>query len=192
MKPMLPPVDPEYLLIERNPERLRAYARALLQHVQNVRAKTSSGKSRRSSSRYPIGAAACWLIGAYANAKVAPAPEAARLIEEIIRPNRQASTLPVLKSNENAYWEAIRFEANHAPDNTGKNPSGASGYAVAAHILKTVGIPKIGKRKRRSREFRNNNADQKAAASMVRGWRKLHHYQANVAFQRPARLRVKI
>jgi hypothetical protein len=61
---------------------------------------------------YPIAtikAAAGWLIDSYAEAGIAPAPEAA--LREIIRPNRHASTLPVRRSSEAAYLAAIEFEA---------------------------------------------------------------------------------
>jgi hypothetical protein len=63
---------------------------------------------------YPIAtikAAAGWLIDSYAEAGIAPAPEAALLVREIIRPNRHASTLPVRRSSEAAYLAAIEFEA---------------------------------------------------------------------------------
>ena len=54
----LPPVDPEFLLVERRPETLRAYARGLLWHLRQIRA---GGEARR----YPITiikAAAVWLV----------------------------------------------------------------------------------------------------------------------------------
>ena len=92
----LPPVDPDFLLVEHRPEALHAYARGLLQHLRLIRA---GGKAKG----YPIAtikAAAGWLIDSYAEAGIAPAPEAALLVREIIRPNRHASTLPVRRSSE--------------------------------------------------------------------------------------------
>jgi hypothetical protein len=103
----LPPVDPDFLLVEQRPEALHAYARGLLQHLRQIRA---GGKAKG----YPIAtikAAAVWLIDSYAEAGIAPAPEAALLVREIVRPNRDASTLPVRRSSEAAYLAAIEFEA---------------------------------------------------------------------------------
>ncbi len=144
----LPPVDPDFLLVEHRPEALHAYARGLLQHLRQIRA---GGKSRG----YPI---------------------ATIIVREIVRPNRDASTLPVRRSSEAAYLAAIEFEARHRPDPTGKEPSVAKRYAVAKYVLGLL---------------RNKNASQKTAEGIVRGWRELRHYRENVALQRPAALRVK-
>jgi hypothetical protein len=167
----LPLVDPAFRLVEREPEKLHAYARGLLRHLRRIRCGEKAGG-------YPIAtikSAAVWLIESYAEAGVAPAPEAARLIDEIVRPNKGASTLPVRRSSEEAYLAAIEFEAKHRPDSTGKEPSVASRYAVAKHVL---GLLK-------------GEPSQKTAEGIVRGWRQLPHYRANVALQRPAELRVK-
>ena len=107
----LPPVDPDFRFDEHRPEALHAYARGLLQHLRQIRA---GGKAKG----YPIAtikAAAVWLIDSYAEARIAPAPEAALLVREIVRPNRDASTLPVRRSSEAAYLAAIEFAAPHAP-----------------------------------------------------------------------------
>ena len=168
----LPLVDPDFRLVERRPEILRAYARGLLQHLRTIRA---GGKAEG----YPIAtikAAVVWLIESYAEARVPPASEAALLISEIVRPHREASTLPVHRSSEAAYWAAIKFEASQCPDPTGKEPSIAKRYAVAKYVLGLL---------------KNQNGSQKSAESTIRGWRKLQHYRANVALQRPATHRVK-
>ena len=168
----LPPVDPEFLLVERRPETLRAYARGLLWHLRQIRA---GGEARR----YPITiikAAAVWLVDSYAVAGIAPAPEAARLIDEIVKPHSSASTLPVRRSSEQAYWLAIEFEAGQRPNSTGRQPSAVTLYAVAKHVRSRV---------------RNQYASQKAVEGTVRGWRRLPHYRTNVALQRPSALRVK-
>lgn len=126
----LPPVDPDFLLVEHRPEALHACARGLLQHLRQIRA---GGKAKG----YPIAtikAAAVWLIDSYAEAGIAPAPEAALLVREIVRPNRDASTLPVRRSSEAAYLAAIEFEARHRPDPAGKEPSVAKRYAVAKYV----------------------------------------------------------
>jgi hypothetical protein len=141
------------------------YARGLLEHLRAIRA---GGKAEG----YPIAtikAAAVWLIESYAEANVAPAPEAAQLIREIVGPHRDASTLPVRRSSETAYWAAIEFEARHPPDPIGKEPSTAKRYAVAKYVLGLL---------------RNKDASQKTAEGIVRGWQKLPHYRANVALQR--------
>ena len=168
----LPLVDPEFLLIERRPEKLHSYARGLLQHLRAIRAKAKA-------ERYPITtikAAAVWLIESYAEAGVPPATEAAHLISELIGPDPDASTVPVQKASEEAYWAAIEFEAGHPPDPKGTSPSKASRYAVAKHILGLL---------------KNRNASQQSAEGTVRNWRLLPHYRANVALQRSARFRVK-
>ena len=174
MKPpgQLPLVDPDFLLVERRAETLHAYGRGLLQHLRHIRAGGKAGG-------YPIAtikAAAVWLIESYSEALVAPAPEAAILVSEIVRPHRGTSTLPVRRSSETPYWAAIEFEARHPPDPTGKEPSMAKRYAVAKYILGLL---------------KNKNASQKTAEGIVRGWQKLPHYRANVVLQRPAAHRVK-
>jgi hypothetical protein len=96
----LPLVDPDYLFVERRAEELHAYARGLLRHLRQIRA---GGKSRG----YPIAtikSAAVRLIEMYATARIAPVPEAARLIHEIVQPDPSASTSPVRRSSEEAYW----------------------------------------------------------------------------------------
>ncbi len=167
-----PPVDPEFLLVERRPEMLRAYARGLLQHLHQIRAGEKAGG-------YPIStikSAAVWLVESYAVAGIAPAPEAARLIDEIVQPHSSASTLPARRSSEQGYWLAIKFEAGHRPHPTGKQPSAATLYAVAKHVRA---------------EVKNRYASQKSVEGTVRGWRRLPHYRTNVALQRPSALRVK-
>ncbi len=166
-------MDPEFRFVEHRPEKLHAYARGLLQHLRRIRAGSKA-------EGYPIAtikAAAVWLIESYAEAGVAPAPEAALLIGEIMRPNRDASTLPVRRSSEAAYLAAIEFEARHRPDPTGKEPSVAKRYAVAKYVLGLL---------------KGKNTSQKTAEAIVRGWRSLRHYRQNVALQRPAAHRVKI
>jgi len=168
----LPLVDPDFRFEEHRPEQLHAYARGLLQHLREIRA---GGKAKG----YPIAtieAAAVWLIESYAEVGIAPAPEAAVLVREIVRPNQDASTLPVRRSSEEAYLAAIEFEARHRPDPTGKEPSVAKRYAVAKHVLGLL---------------KNKDSSQKTAEGIVRGWRALQHYRDNVALQRPATLRVK-
>jgi hypothetical protein len=79
--------------------KLHAYARGLLQHLRRIRAGGKAGG-------YPIAtiqAAAVWLIESYTEAGLAPAPGAALLVSEIVRPNPDASTLPVRRSSETAY-----------------------------------------------------------------------------------------
>ena len=166
----LPLVDPEFHFVERRPAMLHAYARGLLQQLRKIRA-------REKAKGYPIAtirSAAVWLIDSYVQAGIAPAPEAARLIEELIQPNQYSSTLPVRRSSERAYLEAIEFEAGHARDPAGKEPSIAKRYAVAKHVL---GLLK-------------KDTAQKTAEAVIRGWRKLRHYRENVALNRPAARRV--
>ena len=51
-KPMLPLVDPDYLILERDPDKLRAYARGLLYQLRNP---------SRSYSLEMVKAATVWL-----------------------------------------------------------------------------------------------------------------------------------
>jgi hypothetical protein len=168
----LPLVDPDSRLVERRAEELHAYARGLLRHLRGIRA----GEKAEGYPIATIKSAAVWLIESYAEAGIAPSPEAARLIDEIVQPHPGASTLPVRRSSEKAYWAAIEFEAGHRPDPTGKKPSVATLYALAKHVR-----PRL----------QNQYASQKSAEGTVRDWRRLPHYKANVALQRPSALRVK-
>jgi hypothetical protein len=168
----LPPVDPDFLIVERDQKRLDAFARGLLAHLRRIR-------SGQKAEGYPIAtikSAAVWLIASYATARVAPAPEAAQLIGEIVQPNRGASTSPVRPSSEAAYFAAIEFEAAQPPDARGKAPSVATLYAVARHVRPLL---------------QNQRASQKTAEGTVREWRRLLHYRENVALRRPAAMRVK-
>jgi hypothetical protein len=168
----LPLVDPDFRLVERQPRNLHAYARGLLWHLRRIRA---GGKA----AGYPIAtikSAAVWLIEMYATARIAPVPEAAQLMNEIVQPDRDASTSPVRRSSEAAYWAAIKFEAEQPADPTGKQPSGTTLYAVGKRVR-----PRL----------QNQHASQKTAEGTVRDWRLLPHYRDNVALQRPSALRVK-
>jgi hypothetical protein len=168
----LPLVDPDFRLVERRPEMLHAYAQGLLQHLRAIRAGGKAGG-------YPIAtikAAMVWLIESYAEARLPPAPEVVVLVREIVRPHKDASTLPIRRSSEPAYWAAIEFEARQPPDPTGKEPSIAKRYAVAKYVLGLLN---------------KKDTSQKTAEGIIRGWRKLPHYRANVALQRPAARREK-
>jgi hypothetical protein len=168
--------DPDFLIIERDPEKLHAYARGLLHRLRNP---------SRSYSFEKVKAATVWLVGAYVDARVPLAPEMHALIAGVVKWNRQASALrKVQKKNETAYWAAIRFEAAHPPDPNGKAPSAATLYAVAKHVLEGVSFPQQATRKSRNKDL--PGPAQKSAEATIRGWRKLPHYQSNVQFQRDA------
>jgi hypothetical protein len=152
----LPILDPDYFIVERNPERLHEFARGLLSQLRHIRA---GGKA----DRYPIAkieAAAVWLIQSYVNAKVVPAPEVAALIAELIKPEL-ASTLPVQRASEEAYWKAIEFEAATQPADK------ASVYAITRYVFPD-----------RPKEHERT----------VSRWRDEQHYRDNVALQRRLRL----
>jgi hypothetical protein len=171
LKPQLPLVDPNYRFVERRAEELHAYARGLLHHLRQIRA----GEKAKGYPIATIKSAAVWLIKMYVEARTAPAPEAAQLIDEVVRPDRDASTSPVRPTSEEVYWAAIKFEAAQHPDRTGKQPSKATLYAVAKHV--------------RSRP-NSLYSSQKTAEGTIRRWRGLPHYRDNVALQRPNALRV--
>ena len=143
MKPMLPLVDPDYLILESDPDKLRAYARGLLLQLRNP---------SRSYSLELVKAATVWLVGAYVDARLPLAPEMAALIAGVVKWNRRAGTLrKVQEKNANAYWSAIRFEAKKPADRNGKAPSAASLYAVAKHVREEVGSRSIGRADRETR-----------------------------------------
>src|SRR5437667_6317483 len=90
---MLPLVDPDYLIIERDPDKLRAYARGLLYQLRNP---------SRSYSLEMVKAATVWLVGAYVDARVPLAPEMDALIAGVVKWNRRASAFrKVQAKNEN-------------------------------------------------------------------------------------------
>ncbi|MBZ9673442.1 hypothetical protein [Mesorhizobium sp. ES1-3] len=165
MKAALPPVDPDFLIVEHDPEKLHAYAKGLWHHLRNIR-------SRGPANGYPkptIKAAAVWLIGAYVDAKAAPSYEAYRLIDELLKPAPHAppaSTAPVRRDSEAAYKAAIAFEASRPPGAT-------TLYAVAKHVRESGSFPRhVGK------------DAQKSAEATIGAWRKTVHYQDNVLLQR--------
>jgi hypothetical protein len=177
---MLPLVDPDYPIIESDPDRLRAYARGLLHQLRNP------------SRSYPlemVKAATVWLVGAYVDARVPLAPEVAALIAGVVKWNRRASSFrKVQEKNENAYWAAIRFEAKKPADPDGKAPSAASLYAVAKHVREEVGFPQQRTRRSRTKEYGPGpDAAQKSAEATIKGWRKLEHYRRNVRLYRDPR-----
>lgn len=180
MKPMLPLVDPDYLILESDPDKLRAYARGLLLQLRNP---------SRSYSLELVKAATVWLVGAYVDARLPLAPEMAALIAGVVKWNRRASTFrKVQEKNANAYWSAIRFEAKKPADRNGKAPSAASLYAVAKHVREEVGFPQHRTRRSRNKEDgAGPDAAQKSAEATIKNWRKLDHYQRNVRLNRDRR-----
>jgi hypothetical protein len=177
MEPTLPVIDPDHLIIQRDPETLHAYARGLLNQLRNP---------SRDYSLEMVKAATVWLVGAYVEARVPLAREMHELIAGVVKWKPGASTSRhVQEKNEDAYWTAIRFEAKHPADPNGKAPSAATLYAVAKHVLTEVGFPQQGTRKRRSNDSEpESNAPQKSAEATIRDWRKYPHYRQNVLFQR--------
>jgi hypothetical protein len=179
MKPILPLVDPDYLILESDPDKLRAYARGLLLQLRNP---------SRSYSLELVKAATVWLVGAYVDARLPLAPEMAALIAGVVKWNRRARTFRnVQEKNANAYWSAILFEAKKPADRNGKAPSAASLYAVAKHVREEVGFPQQRTRKSRNKDGAGPDAVQKSAKATIKGWRKLNHYQRNVRLNRDPR-----
>jgi hypothetical protein len=175
----LPMVDPDFLIIERDPDKLHAFARGLLSRL------------RKPSRSYPfetVKAATVWLVGAYVDAQVPLAPEMSELISGVVKWKRRASTSrKVQEINEDAYWAAIRFEASKPADPKRKAPSAASLYSVAKHVLELegAGFPQQGTRRRRIKdEVPDARWPQKSAEATIRGWRTIDHYRQNVRLQR--------
>lgn len=156
MTNMLPPVDPDYLIEEDDPETLHGYARALLRQQRAIRAGAKADGYRGAT----VKAAACWLLDAYIDAKVSPCPELGQLFRELVRPSSKSGyPLPVRVTSREAYWEAITYEAAHED---------ATVYGIAKHL--------------RKKALRGRS--QKTAERMVKDWRKLDHYQQNLLFKR--------
>jgi hypothetical protein len=172
-----PVLDPDFLITERDPTRLHAFARGLLTRLR---------KPSRAFSKQKVTAAAVWLIDAYVDAQIPLAPEMAEVISRIVKWDRRATTFRKVQApNDKAYWAAIHFEASCLPDPKSKRPSAASVYSVAKHVLKTTGLELQGTRipKNFDSEPAPNTA-QKSAEATIRGWRKIDHYQQNVRLQR--------
>jgi len=172
----VPMVDPDFLIIERDPGKLHAYARGLLDRL------------RKPSRSYPIKmveTATVWLISAYVDAQIPLPPEMSALIAGVVRWDRRASTFrKVREINEPAYWAAIQFEASKPADPKGIAPSVASLYSVARHVL-GVGLPLQGTRRPKAPDSEPDPAwPQKSAEGTLRGWRKIDHYQENVRLLR--------
>jgi hypothetical protein len=101
---MLPAIDGDYFIIERDPHKLRGYARGLLHQLRNP---------SRDYSLEMVKAATVWLVRAYINARVPLIPEMYGLIAGMEEWNRGTSSFrKVQAKNETAYWAAIRFEAD--------------------------------------------------------------------------------
>ncbi len=173
----LPAVDPEFMIVEQDPKKLDAYARGLLHQLRNPSSKYSLDT---------VKAATIWLVECYVDARAPLAPEMAPLVAELIEVRGRPSTFrKVQAANEPGYWEAIQFEANHSPDPKGKSPSVASDYAVAKHVLDTVGFPQQGKRRLSPVQSQPDpSGPQKSAEATIRGWRKIEHYRRNVEHRR--------
>jgi hypothetical protein len=175
----LPMVDPDFLIIERDPDKLHAFARGLLNRLR---------KPSRSYSFEMVKAATVWLVGAYVDAQIPLAPEMSALIAGVVKWQRRASTFrKVQEANEEAYWAAIQFEASKPPDPKGKAPSAASLYSVAKHVLELdgAGLPLQGTRIPRNIDSEPDpNTAQKSAEATIRGWRKIDHYRLNVRLYR--------
>jgi hypothetical protein len=176
----LPMVDPDSIIIERDPNKLHAFARGLLNRLR---------KPSRSYSFEMVKAATVWLVGAYVDAQVPLAPEMSALIAGVVKWQRRSSTFrKVQEANEEAYWAAIRFEASRSVDPKGKAPSAASLYSVAKHVLEQegVGLPRQGTRIPRNIDSEPDPkyAAQKSAEATIRGWRRIDHYRQNVQLLR--------
>ena len=131
MDPTLPPVDPDFMIVQRDPVTLRAYARGLLHQVRNP---------SREYSFDLVTAATVQLVRAYVDARLPLPPEMTVLIASVVKCKKRASTFrKVQEKNEKAYWAAIRFEASQPADRDGKAPSAATRYAVAKYVLKEGG-----------------------------------------------------
>lgn len=154
---MKPFIDPDFMLVEHDPEKLRAHAVALLERLRNRWAGRGD---------YPIvcvKAGACWLLDQHADAGVPISHELAQLARELVKPDPRARTSPVHGGSHDAYWAAIAFDGSWDEDPPVK--------AAARHLAATG--------------FCDGN--QHTAETAVRRWRKLHHYECNVAWQRRCR-----
>src|SRR5579859_8114893 len=89
-----------FLIIERSPQRLHAYARRLLHQLL---------EPSRSYSLEMVKAATKWLVGAYVDARVPLVPEMYSLIAGVVKSKPRVSTFrEVHEKNEEAYWAAIQ------------------------------------------------------------------------------------
>lgn len=165
----LPPVDPDFLIDESDPDTLNEYANGLWERLQYLKAHP---KEKGGYNIETVKAATVWLIGRFVDAK-APIPyELYRLVDALIKPKPRVRTGPqIQESSHQAYWSAIKYEAQFPPDPRGKMPSTATLSAIARHIQGMVGTGREG----------NYDA---ALESLKKSWRKSQHYRDNVSLQR--------
>lgn len=168
----LPPVDPDYLLVEDDPEALNAYARGLWERLRYLNSHPREKGKKNSYNIETVKAATVWLVGRFVDAK-APIPyELYRLIDALVEPKPDVRTgPPVHEENLRAYWSAIEFESRFPPDPRGRKPSSASRRTVAEHIQHL--IVKEGRATAYDKAFEN-----------LKNWRDHQYYKDNVSFQR--------
>jgi hypothetical protein len=113
--------------------------------------------------------------------------EAVALIHNVIDPKRSTRKADTFRQvaiwNVGTYWSCINFEATFAADPLGRNPSVASTYAVASHVLKHNGFDGFGMRmpkKPNADPVDRESAKLKSAERTVKLWRQKRHYHANV------------
>jgi hypothetical protein len=175
---LLPRIDPDALLTEDDPKVLDAYARGLWQQWQALDSDSSTSRKpgRKAETKYTkvmVRAATVWLVDAYA-CEATPIPyELTRLIRAMLIPKGSneatASTSPVQRDSEKAYWKAILFAAQQTRQPTA--------YAIAQYLLSEGLLPV-----REGRENLPNDAEgrRKSAEATVRGWLRLAHFKENV------------
>jgi hypothetical protein len=155
---MLPPLDPDYLIEERDPARLQEYAASLLQHLCAIR----QGGPSNGYGVDMIRDAADWLLWRYAETGAAVPAEAFALWSEMLCAKRTSRTgARVQERLLDAYREAYMYDAAYAED--------PPLYAVAKHVRKTG-----------NHKWKN----QEAAEATIRAWRKQSHYRDQVRLNR--------
>jgi hypothetical protein len=82
-------VDPDFLIIERDSDKLDAFARGLLNRLR---------RPSRSYSFEMVKAATVWLVGAYVDARVPLAPEMSELIAGVVKWKREEASVTRLKT----------------------------------------------------------------------------------------------
>lgn len=172
-EPRLPPIDPNYLIEEDDPETLEDYARGLLLQWHTLE---TGGASRAGYPKKAVKAATAWLLQAYFDAELPLCRAAAELVRVALEAESDARASNVQTVKQDAYWTAIKFEAGFPPDQLDKYPSLASNREVAAHLFK-------------HKLLEANSIE--AAEATVRTWRQRLHYRGNVALYRASKPEVK-
>src|SRR5438874_1287857 len=135
---MLPLIDPDYLIIEHDPDKLRAYARGLLHQLRNP---------SRSYSFEMVKVATVWLVGAYVAVRCEPMFPGLSGIARNLRafPQVQMRTCGLcrwLRSRERRFWLPVSGLCKPVPGARRWTPGTSIGAPAKVPTNVTEVVPK--------------------------------------------------